>query len=55
MDTEEEVVVITDYGFMTSKLKKDVLDTDEQLYTGTPRNCNNFIHSIPLKDEDETD
>jgi hypothetical protein len=39
------VVVITNYGFMTSKKPSDVLDTDEVLFEGSPQECNDFIHS----------
>mgnify|MGYP003647114217 CR=1 FL=1 len=41
-----EVVVITKDGFMTHKKPEEVLSTDEVLYKGNPRECNNFIHSI---------
>jgi hypothetical protein len=44
-----EIVVITKNGFMTSKEPKDVLGTDTVMYEGTPKECNNFIHSIPNK------
>ena len=42
-----EVVVITKDGFMTSKKPNEILDTDEVMFKGNPKECNNFIHSIP--------
>ena len=44
-----EVVVITKGGFKTSKKPEEVLSTDDVLYKGNPKECNNFIHSIPNK------
>jgi len=41
-----EVVVITKDGYMTSKEPSKVLDTDEIMFNGNPKECNNFIHSI---------
>lgn len=44
-----EIVVITKDGFITSKKPEEVLSTDTVMYEGTPKECNNFIHSIPNK------
>ena len=41
-----EIVVITKDGFMESKKPNEVLKTDERMFEGTPKQCNNFIHSI---------
>jgi len=45
---EDYKVVITNYGFMTTKTPSEVLVTDDVLFTGTKLACNNFIHSVRI-------
>ena len=41
-----EIVVITKDGYMTSKEPSKVLSTDDVMFKGNNKECNNFIHSI---------
>lgn len=40
----ENVVVVTANGFLTTKNKKEVLSTDERVFVGTRNECQNVIH-----------
>lgn len=39
-------VVIRPWGFMESVLKEEIGTNDDVLFSGTTRECNNFIHGI---------
>lgn len=43
---EEHLVVIEDYGFLTTKKPNTVLKTDKVLFKGSEQECNDIIHGV---------